>query len=68
MPQFDMIIIDPARAYQLEPEQLCYRYPISPYLGFRFRGKVGSVYLRGEPVFPFGKEIRGKFLRPGGQA
>jgi allantoinase len=61
----DFVILDPAREYRLEPEQLYYRYPISPYLGFRFTGVIEAVYLRGETVFPFGNETKGKFLRPG---
>jgi allantoinase len=61
----DFVIVDPNREYRLEPEQLYYRYPISPYLGFRFTGVIEAVYLRGEMVFPFGNETKGKFLRPG---
>lgn len=61
----DFAIVDPNRDYFLEPEQLYYRYPISPYLGFHFTGAVKAVYLRGETVFPFGNETKGKFLRPG---
>ena len=51
----DMVVFDPDTEFTLTPEQLHYRYPLSPYLGETLRGVVKATYLRGRPVFAEGK-------------
>jgi allantoinase len=67
----DLLLLDPARSYTLEPAQLLQRHHVSPYLGFEFTGVVVRTIRRGETIFLDGRivaESRGKFIRPGGSA
>jgi allantoinase len=59
----DLVVFDPDAAFQVTPERLHYRFPLSPYLGETLRGVVKATYLRGRPVFVGGEfpgEPRGR--------
>jgi allantoinase len=55
----DLVVFDPDAEFQVTPERLHYRHPMSPYLGETLRGVVKATYLRGRPVFVDG-EFPGK--------
>jgi allantoinase len=50
----DLVVFDPDANFQVTPERLHYRYPLSPYLDETLRGVVKATYLRGQPVFADG--------------
>ncbi len=50
----DLVVFDQDTIFQVIPERLHYRYPLSPYLGETLRGVVKATYLRGRPVFAEG--------------
>lgn len=50
----DLVVFDQDTIFQVTPERLHYRYPLSPYLGETLRGVVKATYLRGRPVFAEG--------------
>jgi allantoinase len=50
----DLVVFDPDANFQVTPERLHYRYPMSPYLDETLRGVVKATYLRGQPVFADG--------------
>jgi len=62
----DLVIFDQDTTFQVTPERLHYRYPLSPYEGETLRGVVKATYLRGQCVFadddfpgePSGREWR----------
>ena len=47
----DLVVFDPDADFQVTPERLHYRYPLSPYLGETLRGVVKATYLRGQLCF-----------------
>jgi allantoinase len=51
----DLVVFDPDAEFQVTPERLYYRYPLSPYMDETLRGVVKATYLRGRPVFAEGK-------------
>jgi len=51
----DLIVFDPEAEFQVTPERLHYRHPLSPYMGETLRGTVKITYLRGRPVFDNGE-------------
>jgi allantoinase len=55
----DLVVFDPDSEFQVTPERLHYRHPMSPYLGETLHGVVRATYLRGRPVFADG-EFPGK--------
>jgi allantoinase len=58
----DLVVFDPDAEFQVTPERLHYRHPMSPYLGETLRGVVRATYLRGRPAFVDGEfpgELRG---------
>jgi allantoinase len=62
----DLTVFDPDATFQIAPERLHYRHPLSPYMDETFRGLVKATYLRGQPVFVdsgFPGEPRGRELR-----
>jgi allantoinase len=62
----DLVVFDPDTTFEVTPERLRYRYPLSPYLGETLRGVVKATYLRGRPVFTEGNfdgEPRGREWR-----
>ena len=59
----DLVVFDQDATFQVIPERLYYRYPLSPYLGETLRGMVKATYLRGQCVFvndDFPGEPRGR--------
>ena len=63
----DLVIFDQDKTFQVTPERLHYRYPLSPYLGETLRGVVKATYLRGRAVFTEGDfvgESSGREWRP----
>ncbi|MEM4481683.1 MAG: dihydroorotase [Desulfurococcaceae archaeon] len=63
----DLVIVDPNEDFEITPEWLEYKYKISPFIGWRLRGKVKHVVLRGELVVLngelTGRKI-GKWVKP----
>jgi allantoinase len=62
----DLVVFDENATFQVAPERLHYRYPLSPYLGETLRGVVKATYLRGQCVFAgddFSGEPRGREWR-----
>jgi len=64
----DIALVDLARAWTLEPNLLQTRHPVSPFIGYRFRGAVIQTLVRGVTVFRDGEIVappaHGQFLRP----
>ncbi len=62
----DLIVFEERSTFQVTPERLHYRHPVSPYLGENLRGVVKATYLRGQCVFAdadFPAEPRGRELQ-----
>jgi len=63
----DLVLLDTAASYTLQPDALLQRHRLSPYLGHRFQGVVRQTYRDGELIFSNGKivtESRGKLVTP----
>jgi allantoinase len=63
----DLVVFDPDATFQVKPERLHYKHPLSPYMGETLHGVVKATYLRGRPVFVDGNfpgDPRGRELRP----
>jgi len=63
----DLVLLDTAASYTLQPDALLQRHPVSPYLGHQFQGAVRQTYRDGELIFSNGKivtETRGKLVTP----
>jgi len=65
----DFAIIDPAKQWTFQPQNLETRSGVSAYLGREFTGQVVRTIVRGKTVFADGKVIGtpgwGQFVRPG---
>lgn len=64
----DFALVELAKEYTLQSEDLFYKHKVSPYVGDSFRGKVTRTILRGTTVFNEGKIVSkpiGRHLRPG---
>jgi allantoinase len=67
----DLLLLDAARSYTLEPAHLLQRHKMSPYIGFEFTGVVVRTIRRGETIFLEGKivaDTKGKFVCPSRQS
>jgi allantoinase len=63
----DLVLLDIAESWTLEPGSLLQRHAISPYIGRTFRGRVRRTLLRGRTIFLDGRvitEAKGRFVRP----
>jgi allantoinase len=63
----DLVVFDPEANFQVTPERLHYRYPLSPYLGETLRGVVKATFLRAQPLLAeggFQGDPRGREWRP----
>jgi allantoinase len=63
----DFVLVDPAGRRRLKTEELRYRHPISPYVGYEHAGTVLRTYVRGRAVFVEGTIIgssEGRWIRP----
>jgi allantoinase len=47
----DFVIFDPETEFEVTPEKLHFRHPVSPYIGQKLRGRVESTILRGISVY-----------------
>lgn len=62
----DFVVFDPDAHFRVQPADLHFRHPVSPYLGEELSGRVLRTYVRGECVFqegrfdsePLGRECR----------
>ncbi len=50
----NFLIFDTDTEFQVTPDRLHYRHPISAYMGETLRGIVQATFLRGEPVYQNG--------------
>lgn len=70
--QADMVFIDMQAEWQVQPEQLHSRSAITPFAGFRGKGRVVDVYLHGQLVARDGELTgaipSGRWLRPARQS
>jgi dihydroorotase-like cyclic amidohydrolase len=64
-----MAIVDPNAAWTLDASMLKTRWPISPFLGRQFRGRVETTIVRGSVVHQDGEIVAqpgfGRRLLPG---
>jgi allantoinase len=51
----DFVIFDPSTNWTVQPDDLHFRHPVSPYIGEHLKGKVLQTYLRGQCVYDHGK-------------
>jgi allantoinase len=47
----DFVIFDPEAEFEVTPEKLHFRHPVSPYIGQKLRGRVESTIVRGALVY-----------------
>ncbi len=68
----DLVVWEPEKQWEVRPEALFHRHPISPYLGRALYGRVERTLLRGETIYHQGKwpghPRGGLLLRPAGAA
>ena len=50
----NFVVFDPDTEFDVTPDRLHFRHPVSPYVGARLRGRVEATYLRGKPVWRTG--------------
>jgi allantoinase len=55
----DLVLVDLSREYTLAENDLRYRHPISPYVGFPFRGRPIRTLLRGVTIAQDGNVVGG---------
>jgi allantoinase len=63
----DLVLVDLAREYALAESDLRYRHPISPYVGFPFRGRPVRSLLRGVTITQDGNVVgrpQGRLITP----
>ncbi len=53
----DLVILDPNREWTVTADQLQYRHPLTPYLGWRISGWVERVLVRGRTVYRDGEVV-----------
>ncbi|MEM0196056.1 MAG: dihydroorotase family protein [Sulfolobales archaeon] len=61
----DIVAVDPAAEFIVEKESLAYKNKLSPYTGWKLRGRIDKVFLRGELVVDGGNIV---VERPTGKA
>jgi allantoinase len=47
----DFVVWDPDASFEVRPERLFFRHPVSPYVGRSLSGVVRETWLRGQRVF-----------------
>ena len=63
----DLALVNLGRTFDVEEEELFYRYPDTPYLSRRLRGRVVRTLLRGRTIFNDGDMVAqgpGRLIRP----
>jgi len=53
----DVVILDPQREWTVTEERLCYRHRLTPYLGWKLKGWIDRVLVRGRTVVRDGEVI-----------
>jgi dihydroorotase-like cyclic amidohydrolase len=62
----DFALVDLDQAWTLESSDLLTRWPINPFVGHAFRGRVVATVVRGTPVWRDGEVcVQAGFGRPG---
>jgi allantoinase len=62
----DLALVDLDQTWTLEPSDLRTRWPINPFVGRTFRGRVMMTLVRGTPVWQRGDlSVQPGFGRPG---
>lgn len=51
----DFVVFDPDAEFEVKPDRLYCRHPISAYVGEKLRGQIVSTYVRGRCVFDRGR-------------
>jgi allantoinase len=62
----DLVVWDPDAIFEVRPQVLLHRHPLTPYAGLRLRGVVEATFLRGVAVYDGGEVAarpRGVLLR-----
>jgi allantoinase len=62
----DFCVLAPDESFEVDPNRLFHRNPLTPYAGRRLMGVVRETWLRGEPIDL--REPRGQFLDRGATA
>ena len=63
----DLVIVDPSGETVVSKDWLKAKYPITPYLGWRLKGKIKYTILRGKVIAKDGRlvtERHGRFVKP----
>lgn len=63
----DMVIVDPQAETVINKEDFHSKYPISPFIGWKLKGKIEYTILRGTIIAVEGKVIggpRGQWIKP----
>ncbi|OYT46771.1 MAG: allantoinase [Desulfurococcales archaeon ex4484_42] len=63
----DLVIVDPNAKTVIKKEDIYAKYPLTPFIGRKLKGKIIYTILRGEVIAKEGKVIgkpRGRWLRP----
>ncbi|MCA9877202.1 MAG: allantoinase AllB [Thermomicrobiales bacterium] len=63
----DLVLVDVDRVFSLAESDLRYRHPVSPYVGFPFRGYPVRTFLRGVTIAQDGHVVappQGRLLTP----
>lgn len=51
----DFVVIEPHAEWILQEEDLFSKYPLSPYTGRTYKGRIDETYVRGTAVYQHGK-------------
>jgi len=63
----DFVLVDLGASYKLQPGDLFYRHPHSPYTGRRMQGMIVRTFVRGRTVFRSGRigsAPNGRLVKP----
>jgi allantoinase len=61
----DFVVWDPDETFEVRPESILHRHPLTPYLGRTLAGTVQATFLAGEMIFDRGRIVgtpRGRIL------
>ncbi|WP_440059509.1 allantoinase AllB [Thermogladius sp. 4427co] len=63
----DIVVVDPKEEYVVKSEDLYYKHKISPFIGWRLKGKVKYTVLRGSVIAEEGEVVDkpyGRWIKP----
>ena len=69
--QADLVLVDDAESFVVDPQRLHQRHPVTPYAGLSLHGRVRATYLRGQLTCTDGELVgppAGRLLRREGVA